>query len=187
MLEFHLKGWVKYLKKAERWRDLCGRQNEERKWGFRIRCGEEQEKWPDVLEKEWEFATDEGGEVGGFSKMRQKPGINEVPKIQWERPYLLLTEMGIWNQQLGRNLSRTIGTPTHPKSFYSKSILSTRNAGTGDEASLREWSTNKRPNLRSTCGQAPTSDTTKDIMLCLQTWVYHGCPLRGSIQQLTQK
>jgi hypothetical protein len=37
--------------------------------GFRIRCGEGQEIWPDNRENEWTFATDKGRELGGISRM----------------------------------------------------------------------------------------------------------------------
>ena len=34
--------------------------------------------------------------------------------------------------------------------------------------------------------QTPVSDTISDTLLCLQTGAQHNCPLRGSIQQLTE-
>ena len=43
--------------------------------------GEEvQERWIDGHENEWKYATDRGEEEGGISKMRQRSGIREVPK-----------------------------------------------------------------------------------------------------------
>ena len=35
-------------------------------------------------------------------------------------------------------------------------------------------------------GQVPNPNTINDFLLYLQTGVQHGCPLRGSTQQLTQ-
>jgi hypothetical protein len=50
----------------------------------RIRCGEGQETSLDSHENRWKSATDRGEEVGGgISRMRQTPGIREVPKNQW--------------------------------------------------------------------------------------------------------
>ena len=34
--------------------------------------------------------------------------------------------------------------------------------------------------------QAPIPDTINDILLCFQTGVWHGCPLRASTQELTR-
>jgi len=36
----------------------------------------------DGHENEWKSATDRGGELGGISKNRQRPGIKEAPKNQ---------------------------------------------------------------------------------------------------------
>ena len=46
-----------------------------------IRCGEEQDRWPDGHENEWNSVTDAGGEVGGISRIRQRPGIRNTPRI----------------------------------------------------------------------------------------------------------
>jgi hypothetical protein len=54
--------------------------------GFRIWCGEGPERWPDGYDNELKSETDWGGEVGGISRKRQKPGIKKVPKTQWEHP-----------------------------------------------------------------------------------------------------
>jgi hypothetical protein len=56
-------------------------------WGFRIKCEEAQEKWPDAHENEWKSATNRMRRWD-ISRKRQRPGIKEVPKIQWECPYL---------------------------------------------------------------------------------------------------
>ena len=37
--------------------------------GFRIRCREGQERWPDGHKNEWKSATDGGGEGAGISRM----------------------------------------------------------------------------------------------------------------------
>ena len=52
-------------------------------WRSRIRCGEEQEGWPNSHENELKYATDEGVEVGGISRRRQRLGIRKAPKNQW--------------------------------------------------------------------------------------------------------
>ena len=47
-----------------RWREGTGRESGWRgTWGFRIRCGEGQERWLDGHENEWKSATDRGGEL----------------------------------------------------------------------------------------------------------------------------
>jgi hypothetical protein len=53
-------------------------------WGFRIRCGEGQESCLDGHENEWKSVTEGefGGEVGGTSRTRQRPGIMQVSKNQ---------------------------------------------------------------------------------------------------------
>ena len=38
--------------------------------GFRIRCGEGQERWLDGHEDEWKSTTDRGEEMGGISRIR---------------------------------------------------------------------------------------------------------------------
>ena len=43
-----------------------------------------QERWLVGHENEWIFETDLGEEVGDISRMRQRPGIREEPKHQWE-------------------------------------------------------------------------------------------------------
>lgn len=62
---------------------------ERRMGGFRIRCGEGQDRWPDSHENEWKSTTDEGEVVcGGISRMRQRPGIRKAPKNQRRISYL---------------------------------------------------------------------------------------------------
>jgi hypothetical protein len=61
------------------WKGEGGEKGE----GFRIRCGEGQERWLEDYENEWKSATDGGEEVGGISKMRQRPGIREASKSKW--------------------------------------------------------------------------------------------------------
>lgn len=48
--------------------------------GFRVRCGEGQERWLDDHKNEWKSAADSGKEVGGIYRTRQRPGKKEVPK-----------------------------------------------------------------------------------------------------------
>ena len=50
---------------------------------FKIRCGEGQERWLDGHKSRWKFVAFRGEEVGGISRMRQRPGIREMPKNQW--------------------------------------------------------------------------------------------------------
>ena len=52
------------------------------------------------------------------------------------------------------------------------------------EQKLRGQWTNNRPNLRPI--PWASTHTISDDLLCLQTGVWHDCPLRGSILQLTQ-
>jgi hypothetical protein len=65
-----------------------------------------------------------------------------------EVPKLCLTALGIWSLGEAASCGQT-ETPVEPeghqhtlKTFYTKLILYTRNAGLGMEQSLREWSTN---------------------------------------------
>ena len=51
--------------------------------GFRIRCGEGQERWLDGHENEWKSATDRGEEVGSISRARLRPGICKETKHQY--------------------------------------------------------------------------------------------------------
>jgi hypothetical protein len=54
--------------------------------GFRIRCGEGQERWLDDHENEWKSAPHRHEKVGSISRKRQRSGIREVTKNQWEYP-----------------------------------------------------------------------------------------------------
>jgi hypothetical protein len=47
--------------------------------GFRIRCGERQDRWLDGLENEWKSSTGKGEEVGVTSGTTLRPRIWEVP------------------------------------------------------------------------------------------------------------
>ena len=68
-----------------RWRESwVGEGISRRIGGVRVGCGEGQGRWPVGHENEWIFETDLGEEVGDISRMRQRPGIREEPKHQWE-------------------------------------------------------------------------------------------------------
>jgi hypothetical protein len=51
---------------------------------------------------------------------------------------------------------------------------------------LREWPTNNQPNLRLIPWASTNPLPVNNIQFCLQTRVYHGCPLRGFTHQLIQ-
>jgi hypothetical protein len=57
-------------------------------WGFRIRCGKEQDRWIDGHENEWNSASDRDFDWWwwwwwwGHLRMRQSPGIRKVPMNQ---------------------------------------------------------------------------------------------------------
>ena len=49
--------------------------------GFRIRCGERQERWLDGHENEQKYVIDRSGEAVGISRMRQSPEKRGHPRI----------------------------------------------------------------------------------------------------------
>ena len=49
--------------------------------GVRIRCGKGPKRWLDGHENEWKSEIDRGEEVRGISRMRERPGIREDPRI----------------------------------------------------------------------------------------------------------
>ena len=52
---------------------------------------------------------------------------------------------------------------------------------------MEERPTNTGPTQNLSHGQAPSPDTINDTLLYLQTEAWHICPLRGSIQQQTER
>lgn len=59
------------------------RGNREKKWGFKIRCREEQARRLDGHKNEWKSEADGGEEVRRISRRRQRPWVREIPEEQW--------------------------------------------------------------------------------------------------------
>jgi hypothetical protein len=51
--------------------------------GFRIKCGEGQERWLDGHKSEWNSANDRVEEEEDIYRKKATPGIKEAPKSQW--------------------------------------------------------------------------------------------------------
>ena len=68
--------------------------------GFKIRCGEGQERWLSGHGKEWKSATNRGEEVGDTSRTRQRPELKEAPKNQWCDPSC---ESLLWGYRIRRD------------------------------------------------------------------------------------
>lgn len=115
-------------------------------------CREGQERWPDDHEKEWKYATDRSGELGGH--LKNVPEINDRGSAQESmRVTLGVThcigdmdpEEDIFYSQAG-TLMKHLGTQTHPKTFNPECILPIINAGIGDGAETEELPSNNWTN-----------------------------------------